>query len=396
MLRNWNRLVSWFFCCLVVFTHTNEGILDMTIQSKFAAFRDSMASWLIERNDEIDITLAAIVAKQNALFVGPPGVAKSMLAEQIASWIGGRFFNIQVNRFTAPEELFGQLSVKSLKNDEFRRIITGKLADCEVAVIDEIFKASSAILNTMLRVLNERRYQNGNEDVACPLQLAIAASNEWPGNQEGGKDLGALFDRFLIRKEVKTIKTSAGLDRLLWSDLQFSPVDKLSIAEIDQANKDAAKIPFAAEAKSAYEQIVKTCRAQGVFPGDRRLRAGVGVCRAVAWIAGNTEVTPEDCGILAHILWDDPQSAGIVAEIVGKIANPSEMEVNTLLIEANEIINKDGNGEDVAAVVSATKKLAAITGKLKKMSGTKADNAVTYVTDETKKLRAMALGSPVA
>jgi len=78
--------------------------LDMTIQSKFAAFRDSMASWLIERNDEIDITLAAIVAKQNALFVGPPGVAKSMLAEQIASWIGGRFFNIQVNRFTARQK----------------------------------------------------------------------------------------------------------------------------------------------------------------------------------------------------------------------------------------------------------------------------------------------------
>ena len=71
------------------------------------------------------------------------------------------------------------------------------------------------VLNTLLTILNERVYHNDGTVIHCPLKLCVAASNEWPGDQEGGRELGALFDRFLLRKAVRPIATERGLDRLL-------------------------------------------------------------------------------------------------------------------------------------------------------------------------------------
>lgn len=170
----------------------------MTPQDKFAAMRRDLNAGLIERSEEIDLSLTALVAREHCLFVGPPGTAKSMLSDSIVRWIGGERFQILLTKFTTPEEVFGPISLKGLKNDSYYRIIDGKLPTAHVAFVDEIFKASSAILNTMLTVLNERKYYNNGVALVCPLQLCIAASNEWPGQNGDGKELGALFDRFAI------------------------------------------------------------------------------------------------------------------------------------------------------------------------------------------------------
>src|SRR5262249_21068596 len=101
-----------------------------------------------------------------------------------------------VHEIHRPGRLAGPISIAGLKEDRYRRVTTGKLPEADLAFLDEIFKASSAILNTLLRLLNERVFENGDGPfVKVPLKLAVAAANEWPQSQEGGKELGALFDR---------------------------------------------------------------------------------------------------------------------------------------------------------------------------------------------------------
>src|SRR5688572_16666374 len=111
------------------------------IQEKFAATRKELSSALIERDDEIDLVLTALVAQEHVLLVGPPGCAKSLLLDTLMSWMSGRRFSILLNRFTCPEEILGPISVSGLKSDVYRRVTTGKLPEADLCFLDEIFKA---------------------------------------------------------------------------------------------------------------------------------------------------------------------------------------------------------------------------------------------------------------
>src|SRR5437660_7166312 len=132
------------------------------IQEKFAATRKELSAALIERDDEVDLVLTALVAQEHVLLVGPPGCAKSLLLDSLMSWMHGRRFSILLNRFTTPEEVLGPISVSGLKSDVYRRVTTGKLPEAELVFLDEIWKSSSAILNTLLKILNERTYEVGD------------------------------------------------------------------------------------------------------------------------------------------------------------------------------------------------------------------------------------------
>src|SRR5262249_16424333 len=113
------------------------------VQAKFAAARRELCSALIEREDEIDVGLTALVAKEAPLVVGPPGTAKSLLLDSLMSWMGGRRFSALLTKFTAPEELFGPISLTGLKEDRFVRVTTGRLPEADGCFLDEVFKAGS-------------------------------------------------------------------------------------------------------------------------------------------------------------------------------------------------------------------------------------------------------------
>src|SRR5262245_36064841 len=143
-----------------------------SLQEKFATTRTEMTSALIEREQEIDLVLTGLVARENVLLVGNPGTAKSMLLDSLMNWMNGKKFSILLNRFTNPEEVLGPISVTGLKTDVYRRVTTGKLPEADLCFLDEIFKASSAILNVLLKILNERTYEVGDgTSIKVPLKL---------------------------------------------------------------------------------------------------------------------------------------------------------------------------------------------------------------------------------
>jgi MoxR-like ATPase len=364
------------------------------VQDAFRVFRREMAQSMVERDDEVFLVLSALLCNEHAVIVGPPGCGKTMALRAVTAWIDAMLFAIQLNKYTTPEELNGPVSIVGLKNDVYKRITTGKAPECEVLFLDEVFKASSAILNTVLMLLNERQFYNGGVLINCPLKLCVAASNEWPGDGAGGQELSALFDRFLFRKTVRPIATEKGIDSLLWGNLpEPTPSRNLTAGELKSAQSDVAAMPWAQNAKDAYTQIRRQCRSEGIIVGDRRLKKSVLACQAAAYLSGHVEVEPEDLEILSHVLWVDPsEQPDHVAKIVGTIAAPQSLEINGYLAEAEEIASQMKAG-DLGQMSITVKKLDEIVRKVNKLKGDRAEQAKAHIESISRDIKRRALES---
>jgi MoxR-like ATPase len=362
-----------------------------SVQEKFLATRRELSAALIERDEEVDLVLTALLCREHPLLVGQPGTAKSLLLDSLLAWMGGRKFTVLFTKFTTPEEVFGPVSVAGLKEDRYRRVTVGKLPEADGAFGDEIFKASSAILNTLLRLLNERVYDNGDGRlVPVPLKIFVAASNEWPHQFEGGKELGALWDRFLFRKAVRPILTAAGRTRLLWERNHAPRLSTtISSEEIDQAHAAAAELAWSLEAREALETILRELAKEGIQPGDRRQFKSVGAVRAFAFLSGSERVEPEHLEVLAHTLWTEPEEQPQkVAGIVARIANPTGMRVNGLLMEVEQILAAT-DVRQLAQAASAASKLQEVHRQLVTLKGSDArvGKAREYVQQQIKRIK---------
>ena len=175
----------------------------MSPTPSLANLQKELSARFFERDAVIEGLLCAMIAGQHVLLVGPPGTGKSELAHELCKRVtGARYFQWLLTRFTTPEELFGPVSLKALEHDRYTRVTDGKLPTAHVAFLDEVFKASSAILNTLLSVMNERVFHDGEKPVNVPLLSMVGATNELPEEDE----LLALSDRFLLRYEVDYLK----------------------------------------------------------------------------------------------------------------------------------------------------------------------------------------------
>ncbi len=316
-----------------------------SLREMFAQGCTALKASLIERDDEVDLVVTALIAQEHVLLVGPPGTAKSKTLDGLVQWLsGGQRFRILLTKFSTPEEVCGPVSVQGLKADEYRRKTLRRLPECHLAFIDEVFKASSAILNTLLSILNERIYDNGDAGlIRCPLLSAVAASNEWPDDSNGGKELGALFDRFLFRKVVKPVSKTAGRRALLKRAREGNlgnPVFPSSITpqDVEQAHNEAMNLPLSEQCRKDMWHLLEELDKEGISPSDRRLVKSVGAVRAAAWLDGASEVKTEHLAILTHVLWDDPtEQPEKCAKVVGRIANPTGFRVNELLIQAEDV-----------------------------------------------------------
>jgi MoxR-like ATPase len=298
-----------------------------------------------ERKDVVEGAVAAVLAGEHVLFLGPPGTAKSALARAIAQAFGGTYFERLLTKFSTPEELFGAISLKALEQDRFARVVAGKLPEAEFAFVDEVFKANSAILNSLLSLVNERVFHNDGHPVACPLVTMFGASNELPE----GKELEALFDRFLLRFEVGYLLRPGNLKLVLAAP---DPVAArvMTMTDLRSAQTEVAKVAVTDETVDALIQIRDACKAEGIVASDRRWKKSLKLAQATAYMAGEKKTSPEDLSVLVDSLWREPKDRPKVARLVGKLADPVGAQAAEILDAARETAAK------VAALVAGDRK----------------------------------------
>ena len=295
--------------------------------------RDELQQIFLERGDLIDGALIALLAGQHVLVVGPPGTAKSMLADEVCRRVtGAQYFQWLLTRFTTPEELFGAVSLAALERDDYRRITTHKLPEAHVAFLDEIFKASSSILNTILGVMNERRFHNGRTVEAVPLLSLFAAANELPEDDE----LLALQDRFLLRFMVDYISEDFRFLKLL----QPRPAavrTELDLPTLEAARAAAAAVAVPGDILRLVMDLRRALNGKSIVASDRRWTQAIGVLRAHAYLDGRDEVGESDLRFLEHVLWRDPAERETVREAIREQLHGYEDEVRVLLYQSREL-----------------------------------------------------------
>ena len=267
--------------------------------------KDFLMSIYLEREEIIHGILVAFVARQHVLLVGPPGTAKSALVADLAKCVTGtNYFQWLLTRFSTPEELFGPISLKALEMDTYQRNTQGKLPEANVAFVDEIFKANSAILNSLLTLANERLFYNNGGIVPSPLFSIVGASNEWP---EEGEGLEALFDRFMLRYEVASIRDGQNFVAMLRNTYP-SRRPAISLEELEQLQQySETMVALPGDILEVLRDIRSVLRLEGIRPSDRRFRQSLSLLKAAATLDGRTVVTREDLSILVHVLWTTPE-----------------------------------------------------------------------------------------
>jgi MoxR-like ATPase len=267
--------------------------------------KNYLRSMYFEREDIIEGLIAALISRQHVLLVGPPGTAKSAIVVDLARCISGaRYFQWLLTRFSTPEELFGPVSLKALENDVYSRNTSGKLPEAHIGFVDEIFKANSAILNSLLTLANERLFYNNGGAVEAPISSIIGASNEWAEENEG---LEALFDRFILRYEVDSIDDSNNFVAMLQGNVSAEKPE-VTLEELENLQLQAemmTTVPM--DILQALRAIRDALREEGIRPSDRRFRQSLSVLKAVATTNGRDTVTRKDMSILANSLWVSPE-----------------------------------------------------------------------------------------
>lgn len=285
------------------------------------AVREELQSGLIgeDRKETMRLALLAALAGEHLLLIGPPGTGKSLVAQRLHRAFDGEvaYFERLLTRFTVPEELFGPLSLKKLdEEDKYERKIEGYLPHASIAFLDEIFNANSAILNALLTLLNERRFDNGSSRIEARLVALIAASNTVPR----GDELNALFDRFLLRVHVQPLSKQEDFKELVGrpSTGPVSPSGRITNEVLGEVKRRAAGVEVPESVLDLLCHLREWCCGVKQLPvSDRRWTKIVKLLKVHAVTRGAECVDPkEDFRLLPLCIGSTPKAQKDVQEEV--------------------------------------------------------------------------------
>lgn len=281
---------------------------------KLIDIKNALNAKFYEREKEVEALLIALLARQHLLLIGPAGTAKSALSAELAKIVHGtNHFQWLLTRFSTPEELFGPLSLKELEQGVYKRNTTGKMPEAHLIFLDEIFKSNSAILNSLLTLINERLFYNNGSPVQTPVMTIVGSSNEYP---EEGEGLEALFDRFLLRFEVDYIADDQNFMAMLKGAGQGQSMPSISLDELRQFQFFADMVDIPEDVYQTLATIRRELRDEGIRPSDRRFRQSLGLLQAKALIEQRQTVEVKDILILANALWENVEQKEMVLQIV--------------------------------------------------------------------------------
>ncbi len=322
------------------------------LKPRFDAIRRELEQRFLAKEEIIRLMMISAIAGEHMVLIGPPGTAKSALIRAFARLIDARYFEYLLTRFSEPNELFGPVDIQSFRSGSYRRVLTNMLPEAEIVFLDEAFKANSAILNSLLTVLNERRFNNGAQLVKVPLISLFAASNEVPSSD----NLDAIFDRFLLRVHSDNLDSyhfhelmtkGLALERLAAKDEDRPPAPAPAMPKLPELAGEHARAnitappPLAQRAAAllsaadlhgcrrallervelpedflaTYKGLCFQLRGEGISLSDRRIVRLLKLFAASAFLDGRTRVHEGDLFILRHA-WNNLDQREILDAVV--------------------------------------------------------------------------------
>lgn len=340
---------------------------------RIKSLRDALSEGLYEKDEAVRLALLTAIAGESIFFLGAPGCAKSMITRRIKEAFkadnkdGVKYFETLLNQFTTPEEVFGNISLKALngelpdengnKKEEYRRLTEGMLPEADIAFLDEIWKASPAILNTLLTIVNERKFHNGSKVMNVPLKALFAASNELPAK---GKGLEALYDRFIFRLPVDFIKNEDDffemIDQPAHEEFKLNDEDKkllISNTELKEWSKEIDKVTLSEVSKQVISAIRKEMtllndamsdedKKNGELfeVGDRRWKKIAHILKTSAFLNDRNEVDLMDCSLIENCIWGTEKQQKKAKEIVEKCLKENGIPCDSAIEDIQEQIEE--------------------------------------------------------
>jgi MoxR-like ATPase len=304
-----------------------SGPVDIVrMGAQFQEIARVLNTHFLDKQEIIRLLVISAIAGEHMVLVGPPGTAKSALIRMFAKLVNASYFEYLLTRFTEPNEIFGPVDIRAFREGQYTRRTDKMLPQAEIVFLDEIFKSNSAILNSLLTVINERKYSNGPDLMPVPLISLYAASNEAPNDD----NLSAMFDRFLLRVLSKNLDSyhfhellnrgvANEMRKMSGDDGAIKPV--ISAAELRRLQKGFGRyMNFPEDFMAKYKGLVFQIRSEGVTVSDRRAVKLLKLFAASAIFEGRSQVTDADFFILRH-MWNNLDQAEILEEIVNPVVD---------------------------------------------------------------------------
>jgi len=306
------------------------------VSASFQELARQMGQQFLDKQEIVRLMTVSAIAGEHMVIVGPPGTAKSAMIDMFAKLIDARYFEYLLTRFTEPNELFGPVDISAFREGRYTRRLDNMLPTAEIVFLDEIFKSNSAILNALLHVINERKFQNGPVVVDVPLISLYAASNEVPNDD----NLAAMFDRFLVRVlsdnldsyhfhelmkkgislEVRKMTgRTPGADGAIGGGGALRPVISARELRAVQQNFDKFMV-FPEDFLTKYKGLIFQIRSEGISVSDRRAVKLLKLFAASAVFDGRTKVHDGDFFILRHI-WNNLDQVELLEEIINPVVD---------------------------------------------------------------------------
>jgi MoxR-like ATPase len=322
----------------------------------------------VDKDEIIDLLGVCLVAGENLFLLGPPGTAKSALIHDLGRRLDGRVFDYLLTRFTEPNELFGPFDIRKLREGELLTNTEGMLPEAALVFLDELLNANSAILNSLLTVLNERVFRRGKETRPLPTLMVIGASNRLPDDDA----LNALFDRFLMRVRCENVPAER-LPEVLEAGWQLElrrsePEKKMNIDELRRLHSLLGDVDLSAM-RPAFTDTVRRLRQSGIAVSDRRAVKLQRLAAASALVCGRRQALPADLWVLRYI-WDTEEQQEVIAAIVDELLAKAKSEA---------AVHPRAHGAESPDAESLARDLEAIEQKLAADGCTSADRS--YLRD---------------
>lgn len=327
------------------------------MHKKLQAIEKSLNNIFVEREKEIHGLTLAVLSNNNVLYLGPPGTAKSDMAEMWTQHIkDANFFSWLLSEMTKDTEVVGAPDINTLVEEGKEvRNTQGKLPEAHIAVLDEIWKSSSALANHLLKVLNEREFDNGDGTKEIPLLSVVGLSNELPDEES---NLEAALDRFVLKYDVKPVREAANVIRMMKTHLkrvregvEGFDLPEITLDELHDVREAVNQVNVGNDIMTTLYKIQEELYSESIYPSARTINACLQIMQAEAYYHGRDTVVDEDMAVLVDCLWEHPDEyKPVYTTVMGNIS-PEEPKILELFQDCEEIYEGIASETDEAKQV---------------------------------------------